>query len=130
MPRRLSRKFAMTARDELEEYGFSPRAAEMLSERIHEPFPDYVVLAEDVLGKGGALTREQLVYIEWLYRSHNIGREREVWEGLKRAPERERLAKKRPSVRREVVRIFGKRTVVYRDLHTGRWTRKPRRMRA
>jgi len=113
----------LAARSELEEYGFSPSVAGILDGHVHDPFPDFVVIAEETLGKGGALTRSQLVYLEWLYRSHNIGREREIWEGLKRAPERERAAKKRPAVRKEVVVIFGHRVLVLRDLRTGRFVR-------
>ena len=116
----------MSARDELEAYGISPRAAEILSEHIHDPFPDYLIVAEETLGKGGALTRSQTVHLEWVYRSHNIGREREIWEGLKRTPEREKAAK-RPEVRRETVRIFGHRVTIWRDLRTGRFVRRKRR---
>lgn len=111
----------MGARTEMEEYGISPRAAEILSERVHDRFDDYIIVAEEILGKGGALTRSQVIYLESLYRSYNIGREREIWEGLKKAPERERFAKKRPTVRREVVRIFGKKVVVHRNLRNGQF---------
>jgi hypothetical protein len=116
----------VTARHELEEYGFSPNVAGRLGANIHDPFPDFLILAEEILGKDGALTRSQLVYIEYLHRSHNIGHEREIWEALKRAPERERFAKK-PSIRREVVVIFGHRVTVFRDVRTGRFVRRRRR---
>lgn len=118
---------AMTARDELEEYGFSPAVADRLSGHIHDRFDDYVILAEETIGKGGSLTRSQLIFIESLYRSYNIRREREIWEGLKRAPERQSFAKRPPAVKREVVLIFGRRVVVYRSLVTGRFVRRRRR---
>ena len=116
----------MTARDDFEQYGFSPAVSEILAKHIHDPFPDYEVIAEETIGKGGALTRSQLVTIDWLYRSHNIGREREIWEGLKRTPERVKAAK-RPAVRRETVRIFGHPVTILRDLKTGRFVRRKRR---
>jgi hypothetical protein len=110
----------MTVRDELVDYGFSPTAADMLSERIHDSFDHYIIVAEEILGKGGALTRSQIIYLEYLYRSHNIGREREIWEGLKSAPERRKVSR-RPSMRREVVRIYGKKVVVHRNLRNGQF---------
>lgn len=116
----------MSARDELEEYGFSPTVSEILDGNIHRPFPDFVIVAEETIGKGGPLTRSQLIHIESLYRRHNIGREREIWEGLKRTRER-RLPVRRPAVRREVVFIFGRKVVVYRSLLTGRFVGRRRR---
>lgn len=108
------------------DYGFSPGVAEILDGNIHRPFPDFLIVAEETIGKGGPLTRSQLIHLESLYRSHNIGREREIWEGLRRTPERQKVVK-RPSVRKETVRIFGHRVTVWRDLRTGRFVRRKRR---
>lgn len=119
----------MTARDDMVEYGFSPNVAGLLGTNIHDPFPDFLVVAEETLAKGGALTRPQTVYLESLYRSYNIGRERQIWEGLKWAPERRRAPARKPAVRREVVVIKGHRVRVYRDLRNGRFTRFVRRRR-
>jgi hypothetical protein len=117
----------MTARDEMVDYGIGEGAADRIAGSIHDHFDDYLIVAEENLGRGGALTRSQLIFIESLYRNYNIGREREIWEGLKGAPERERSAAERPAVRREVVVILGRRRTFYRDLHTGRWVRRPGR---
>ena len=116
----------MTARDEMVDYGIGCGAAEGLADYISEPFRDFVIRAEEILGRGGALTRSQTIYIESLYRRYNIGREREIWEGLKRTPERVKAAE-RPAVRRETVRIFGHPVTILRDLKTGRFVRRKRR---
>ncbi len=106
--------------------GFGESARDLVDDLINRPFPNAIPVLERWFD---GLTRNQLIFFEQYWREHGPSTsEREIWEALKRTNERQKVAK-RPSVGREVVRIFGKKIVVYRDTRTGRWTRKPRRTR-
>ncbi|MDG6912922.1 MAG: hypothetical protein JRN51_07345 [Nitrososphaerota archaeon] len=109
---------------------FKGEARDKIDSLTDEPFPDALPELERFFGgRTGGLTRNQVVWFEMYWREHGTAKttQREIWEALKRAPERQRFANRRPAVRREVVRIFGHKTVRYRDVRTGRWARRPRR---
>lgn len=105
---------------------FSREIQDFVDDRIDQDFPD--VLPELEIRLGG-LTREQLLFFEryWRLNGPQDTSEREMWLAIKQARERKRVEAERPSTRREVIYIFGRRTVVFRDSRTGRFARGPRR---
>jgi hypothetical protein len=109
---------------------FKGEARDKIDNLIDEPFPDALPELERFFGgRTGGLTRSQVVWFEMYWREYGTAKtnEREIWEALQRTPERQKFAKRRPTVRREVVRVFGHKVVRYRDVRTGRWARRRRR---
>jgi hypothetical protein len=104
---------------------FSDSTQEMVGRHIDEPFPDAIPVLESWFH---GLTRSQLIFFEQYWREYGTARapERETWEAIKWARERQK-AEKRPSVRRETVVIKGHRVFVWRDPSTGRFVRRRRR---
>jgi len=105
---------------------FKGEARDKIDSLIGEPFPDALPELEQFFGgPSGMLTRNQVVWFESYW--HENGprtSERDIWEALQRTPERQKFAKRRPVVRREVVKVHGHKAVVYRDLRTGRFVRR------
>lgn len=96
----------------------------MVDDHIDRPFPDVIPVLERWFD---GLTRRQLIFFEQYWRMYGPRTaERDIWEALKRTPER-KTAEERPSFRKEVVVIKGHRVRVWRDLRTGRFIRRRRK---
>jgi hypothetical protein len=95
----------------------------MIDRHIGEPFPEVIPVLERWFD---GLTHKQLIFWEsyWHLYGPPIS-EREIWEALRRTPERQRVTR-RPTVRKEVVVIFGHKVTVFRNLNTGRFSRRRR----
>jgi hypothetical protein len=109
---------------------FSQEAQDKIDSLIDKPFPDEIPELEIFFGhRTGGLTRGQLVWLEMFWREFGTAHatERDVWDELRQTHERQRFPKRKPSVRREVVIIFGHRVTVFRDIRTGRFVRRLRR---
>lgn len=120
--RGLLRRPAMTRIDD-----FKAEARDKIDGLIDEPFPDALPELERFFGgRTGGLTRNQVVWFEMYWRENGMARttERDIWEALQRTSERQKFSKRMPTVRREMVRIFGHKVTVWRDTRTGRFVRR------
>lgn len=105
---------------------FSQSAQDLVADVIDRSFPDAIPVLERWFD---GLTRNQLIFWEGYWRENGPRTsERDLWEALKRTHERETVTKQ-PSFRRETVRIYGRKVIIYRNLRTGRFAHVRRRTR-
>ena len=103
---------------------FSEATQEMVDRHISRPFPDAIPVLERWFN---GLSRSQLIFFEQYWKEFGPSTsEREIWEALKRMPERATV-KASPRLRREAVVIKGRKVVVWRNSVTGRFVRRSQR---